>query len=610
MFRWKGIIAIIVLLVCAAVFNTFFIDAVVRAGFSAAAGLVTNTIAGIKKADVSMRALNIQAGDFFLVDPDDVTTSIVTADRFEFGLSPAPLLSKKVHIKTVALEGLKWNQPRSAEDIKKDRARLVEEKAEDKEKSTEQKADEKTDEKKVSSIGPLIDRLSERVTVKKEDLASVALMNSLSQRIQVSRTENEKKLETLNVGPRLSEAEKTIQQCEYIKKLGKKDFKDKKKVKQAKKDLEELKKSVKDLKKLDKELSGVSGNMKKNIQKIREDASRLPEKKKKDIEHVQETYKLDSIPEAEVAQILFGESAGNMTETYLPYVKKAAKLFPPKDKKSKARKRSKKTTGNVVEFSKGDELPGLLIENISFSGEKNGISVQGTVQGITSNPKLYGKPLKIQFSSSKPAFTVDAVLDRTGNDPKDTYDIRIEGLDPGRFLKPKAPVFPFTFAKGSLSVNAHIERTDSIYYSVSCIITQSALSGKASSHLSRIIKKAVEQTPEITFEFAHEPEKGLSFNSNLDSVLNKAVKDEIRNMAEKRKKEAEEQINKLAAQAQESFESTIREQEGKLRAKLDSEEASLKKTRKQAEEIQKKFEKKKKKAEKELKDNLKDLLKK
>ena len=610
--RWKGVIAVVLILILTAVFNTFFIDTAVKIGFSSAASMVTSTIAGIEEASVSVKSLDVKASDFYLVDPDDVATSMVTADTFEFGLSTAPLLSKKVHISTITLEGLTWNEPRPPEAIERDKARIEKQKEEQKNEQKQEAAvqaeeaentKEGKTEKPGSPIGPILERLSQRVTVNKDDLKSVSLMNELSTEITTSQAEHSKKLANLNMEKRLADSEKTIEKCRYIKNLKKKDLRDKKKVKQAKKDLDELDASVKDLRKLKKEISDVSGSAQKDLDRIRNKAAGLAELKKKDMENIQKQYTLDAVPEAEVANILFGESAGTMVGAYLPYVKKASKLFPQKDKKGRTDK--KKPEGTVVEFAEGDELPGVLIENISFSGEKNGISITGTAQGITSNPKLYGKPMKLHVSCTKPAFTVDAVLDRTGDLPKDTYDITVNGLDPSRLLKPRGPVFPFTFKKGTLSIQAHVSRAEDLSYSIAGIITGSQLSGTASTRLSGVIKKAVEQTPEIRFELSKKPGGSISFSSNLDSALNNAVKKEIKNMIETRKKEAEEQVKKHTEQAQASFESELGKQKKGLRTLIDSKTADLNTAKKEAESIRNSFEKRKKKAENELENKLK-----
>ena len=78
--------------------------------------------------------------------------------------------------------------------------------------------------------------------------------------------------------------------------------------------------------------------------------------------------------------------------------------------------------GEDVDFATGEELPQLLVRTLTLSGEAelNGemLPFEGTVSGLSSDPKLYGQPVIVQANlQGAVAMELDAMFDHTQQQP-------------------------------------------------------------------------------------------------------------------------------------------------------------------------------------------------
>ncbi len=605
--RWKSIIFFVILGICAVVIDIFFLDDVVKNQISFFGRMLTGTQTGVKELALSTVNLKVDAGNFTLVDPENIEQNLVAANKFEFAVDPVPLLEKKVVIDTIALEGVRWNEQRSPEEIQ---AQLEKEKNDSAETGEEAETEELEEEKPsfiLPDLAPIKERFSEKVSITKEDLATVTYAESLKKETAELKKTHSDTISGMNVSKRIDEASQTVESCAYLKTLTTKDILDKKKAAKAKEDLKRLDGALKDLMTLKNEISKESDSLKNDSSALKKKMEKLPELKQQDLDKVKGQFSADEFSKTEIAGVLFGEKTADMLQTYGPLVKKVSKLFPSKEK---SEKRGSTSKGTTIEFGKQGDLPGLLIREISFSGEKDGVAVSGKITGITSNPKLYGKPATLSISSSKPVFTAEAVIDRTGKTAKDTYSISVSDLSAARLLPSGSPIFPFKVEDGKAEVKADIKIEDgSLYFKADFIFNQVKLSGTPGNVVDELIMDAVQTTPDLTFTLLREKGRAFRLISNLDEEFRKKAKQKLDKFLADKQEEAEKLVNGIINEETAGLKSEMDSTLKGLASELDTHLAKVKKTADSADAMKNAYAKKKKKAEEKLKAKATDAVK-
>lgn len=324
-------------------------------------------------------------------------TNLCEFSSLEFRLEGRPLLEKKFVIDRAALSGLKFGTPR------KTSARLPLAKPE----PPSRFAQEVQDASKNFALDRAADikaDTAQAYTVEPGELESVKLAKELERKYE----EDYKKLFEQADYARY-QARMDAVKADYEKARGEGNI-----AKQAK----EYAAAAKELKKLAADFKKDKEEVELALAEAKTSMKALEEARRRDTAAVMAKMKLPSLDRASLAKLLAGPAIASKTEKAMKWLAMARKYMPQSaNAKALAREAGR---GRVVEFPKEKSWPSFLIRELELSGELDlgePLEYTGRVEGITTQPKVYGKPLVADIKGAKGAraLQANALVDATGD---------------------------------------------------------------------------------------------------------------------------------------------------------------------------------------------------
>lgn len=165
--------------------------------------------------------------------------------------------------------------------------------------------------------------------------------------------------------------------------------------------------AAKDVEQLLKELEQVKQQLAKTMRQAQDDLNALNEAKSHDVAKIKEKADLLHLDPNEVTEFLLGPELTNRLETaigWAKFIRERIQLATDEPKPERFR-------GETVLFARKEELPLLLIRLLNvdgqgdFSGER--LAFKGSISGITSNPKIHGKPIIVRIDAVGQPFQTD-----------------------------------------------------------------------------------------------------------------------------------------------------------------------------------------------------------
>jgi hypothetical protein len=171
--------------------------------------------------------------------------------------------------------------------------------------------------------------------------------------------------------------------------------------------IERYGKAAQDVEQLLKELEQAKQQLTRTMRQAQEDLNALNEAKSHDIAKIKEKADLLHLDPNEVTELLLGPELTNRLETaigWAKFIRERIQLATDEPKPERFR-------GETILFPRKVELPALLIRLLNvdgqgdFSGER--LAFKGSISGITSNPKIHGKPIIVRLDAVGQPFQAD-----------------------------------------------------------------------------------------------------------------------------------------------------------------------------------------------------------
>jgi len=409
--RWSYLLPRFIFLVLVWAFFFFAFDPILkwslRKGMEKAAG------AKVEIAEVKTSFLHpsFRMGGVTVGSAKEEFTNLVEFSGLAFTLEGAPLLEKKFIIDRADLSGLKFGTPR------KTSARLLFAKKEEAPGFISDLKAEGTD-MAAERLGDLKGGAAKDVQVSPDSLSSVKIYEELQKKYEAQYAELSKKADSSQYQARLDAIK-----AKYDEASQQKDF---------------LKKA-KDLAKIEKDVKQVTSDFKNDRKLIEDTAAGLKEglnaaeeARRKDIEAVMGRMKMPALDTQSLAKMLVGPAIADKTDTAMKYLAMARKYMPDNSAKKQARAIDAKR-GRNIHFPKENSYPSFLIREMSVSGELGldaPLDYSGTIEGITTQPRIYGKPLIALVKGAKAGRALDfkALLDNTGAAMKGNISLKYSGM--------------------------------------------------------------------------------------------------------------------------------------------------------------------------------------
>jgi uncharacterized protein (TIGR03545 family) len=393
--RWSYIAPRLVLIVLVWAFFFFAFDPLLKWGMIKGLEKGAGARAEIASVKTTVFPPTLSVKGLAVGDAAAEFTNLCEFSSLDFRMEGRPLLEKKFVIDRASLAGLKFGTPR------KTSARLPFAKEEPSEFAREMQdssksfALERASEVKADALADY--------KVDPDSLASVKLAKDLEKKYD---EEYKKLFEQADFAK--YQARMDALKADYEKARGEKNP-----LKQAK----DYAAAAKELKKLSEDYKKDKETLEKALADARGAVKALDEARRKDTADVMGRMKLPSLDKASIARMLAGPAIASRTEKAMKWAAIARRYMP---QSATAKTLSQEAArGRVVHFHKENTWPSFLIRELALSGElglEEPLDYEGRIEGITTQPKVYGKPLVAEIKGAKGArrLTVNAMVDASG----------------------------------------------------------------------------------------------------------------------------------------------------------------------------------------------------
>ncbi|HEX2217177.1 MAG TPA: TIGR03545 family protein [Gemmatimonadales bacterium] len=436
-FRWKAIGPLALFLVIIGVLVWLFAEPVAKDTTEEVATELLGTQVDVGKLDIVADEASVDLRALQIADPFDLARNLVEAEEIRLKLDPLALAEKKFVVENFRLSGVRFGTTREtpAEPVEGDgfapqALRAVREWA------------DKFD-VPLLELTP-IDTIRQLV-LNPAQLTSVQAAQALAGRADSARKGLERSFQQLDVAGTVDSARAVAERLEGTdpRKLGLDGTR--RAIEDVRATLKRLETARQRVEALERQVQGGVGSLGAGLQS-------LDEARRKDYAFARSLLKLPTFSAPEIGEAFFGRVSIDRFQQALYYAELARHYMPPgllpKETEGPDRLRA---SGSTVRFPKEQNWPKFLVQLGQIDLEIGGDSplrgaYEAVVEGLTSDPTLYGKPTVIRTSraaegSAVAAIDVSAVIDHV--DPervRDSASARLRGVELPSLTVPGLPV--------------------------------------------------------------------------------------------------------------------------------------------------------------------------
>ncbi|MBN1621204.1 MAG: TIGR03545 family protein [Endomicrobiales bacterium] len=638
--RWKFVVPLLAIIVIITLFNILFLDSFVRKGIILGGEMAFGAKVEVKDVKTRITNLSIDVKSIKVANKNDPWKNLFEIGDMRFSLKFVPLLSRKLIIDEMAVEGIKLGTTRKTSGaLSPKKLAKIEEKKKEQAVTTEQQEEDSFSSKMMGKINekatteiktlPALDKIknaekeiknmSADKLVSASDLESLKEMDSIKNDINEKYSKYGKELSQLNIDQKLKDASNMLTDVKSTKIGSVDDFKN------AKNKLENLDSAKIELEKELDNLKTLKSQMQKDLDVSKEITAKLKDFKEKDFQNISRKLKLPEVSFQNIAEPLFGPIWLNRVNSVMHYLVLARKYMPPKKKDGDKKVVKKSRMGGIdVSFPKEDNPPDFLISKVLLTGETNpenadkSIIFDGNVTDITSDPGLLGRPTKIALEGTKMSKRLDVsgTLDHVNEVPVDSISIVYRGLTVQELGIPTSDYLP-SMEKSNAKIDSTFTlRGDEIDCIFDLNISDIKLSGEVKDELVKELWEGITNISVQAKLYGTTNGLNMVISSNLDNILSKRLKElvgkklsdlqnriraEIDNLTNAKKNELMNEANSKKQELQGKFTSKQNELQGKIdsiKSEADKKENEMRdKVEAEKKRVQEDLEKKKRETE-------------
>lgn len=370
-------------------------------------------------------------------DPKSEFANLAEFSELKFNIAGKPLLEKKLIIDEASLAGLKFGTPRKTSGklsaVKEEPSAAIKELKD----ASRAMALDRYDDIKAGAAKDL--------EVSADSLGSIKVYEELGKKFEADYAALAEKADFKEYQARIDAIKDRYEKADKQKDILKKG---------------------KEFARIEKEVRKLSEDFKKDRRFVEETAESLKdglkaadEARKKDLAAIMAKMKMPSLDAVSLARMLAGPAATGKIETVLKWLTLARKYMPDNSRKKILAAGAKR--GRVVSFPKSEAYPALLIKKLAVSGELGldaPLDYSGTVEGITTEPGVYGKPMTASIQGRKAGRALDfsARVDNTGETLKAGSIVKYSGIAVAGLKFGSADSIGVEISGGTGDINASI----------------------------------------------------------------------------------------------------------------------------------------------------------
>lgn len=446
-FRWKAIGPLLLLLIVIGVLVAIFAEPVARTTTEEVSTELLGTQVDVGKLDLLPRQASVKLAALQVANPFEPRRNLLEAEQIVVKLNPEALAEKKIVIENFALHGMRFGTTRKtpARPVKGDgfAPRML--------RTVRQWAGQ--------FDVPLL-QLTPIDTIKKlvlnpSQLGTVQAAQSLMARTDSTRQALEQGFKAVEVGGTVDSARALAARLGNTdpRKLG---------LDGTRQAIQSVRQTLDRLDQTKKQVAGLGSRVASGVHVLDTGLQGLDEARKKDYAFARSLLKLPTFSAPEIGSAFFGKVSIDRFQQALYWAELARHYMPPGLlPRENPGPRRLRMAGTTVQFPKEKSWPAFLLQlgRIDFTVDESGGPLRGayeaSVQGLTSAPALYGKPMVVHASRSAAGSTiagidVGAVVDHVGATARDSVSARLRGVKLPAF---DIPGLPFRLTPGIGAAN-------------------------------------------------------------------------------------------------------------------------------------------------------------
>jgi uncharacterized protein (TIGR03545 family) len=435
-FRWKAIGPLALLLVLIAVLLWLFAEPIAKDTTEEEGTELLGTQVDIGKLDIIADEASVDLRELQIADPFDPDRNLVEAAEIRLKLNPLALAEKKFVVDSFRLGGMRFGterktpaRPVGGGGFAPQALRAV--------RQWSQQFDVP-----ILQLTP-IDTIRQLV-LNPTQLTTVKTAQEVAARADSSRRALDQSFQRLDVTGTVDTARGLVQRLRAInpRQLG---------MDGTRRAIEDARASLKRLEDAKKRLGSLEQEVKGGVGALASSLETLDQARRKDYAFARSLLKLPSFSAPEIGEAFFGKVSIDRFQQALYYSELARHYMPPgllpREDPGPQRLRA---SGKSVRFPKEREWPKFLVQlgqlDLAIGGDSplRG-AYEAMVQGLTSDPSLYGKPTTVRTKRTAEGSTiasidVRAVVDHVRPDRvKDSASARLRGVKLPSFTVPGLP---------------------------------------------------------------------------------------------------------------------------------------------------------------------------
>lgn len=442
--RPKGVMGLAVVLVLFGILAYLLSDRFIERGLEQAGQSVVGAKVEIDNLEFSLLGLSISLDRLQVTNPNDTWKNLFETGKVSFDMELAPLARKKIIINDVTVAGIRIGTKRATDGrIPKPPASSTRQSPGWVEKSR-QSLTRQIASAPVLNLGSLKQKINVDSLIALADIQSIARIDQFKLQTDSTYKKWDADLKAFNIKEKLKPVQQRVQELTSQKISGLQDLVA---------TLDKSNKLYKDLTVLKKEVEAKKNGATRDFKDLRGNFRLLDDWIAQDFDALKSKAQLGDFTPQNVGKMLFGKALTLPTLGLLKYVGLARKYMPVAQKFTSAGKVEKppRSEGQDIHFPVTDSKPDFLIEHVLVSGatheadSSKALSLSGEINGITSDPHVYGKPLTFDLRAQLPqpqAFALTGSFDHTSNIAEDRVRVQASGIRIGAIELPQQHYMP------------------------------------------------------------------------------------------------------------------------------------------------------------------------
>lgn len=424
-FRWKGVVPMLILAVLLAVLWLLYVDVVIDRSVEVVGADVVGARVDVAEASLDEREARVILRGLQVANPDAPMTNLVDIPEIVADLNTRALAEKKIVIESLVLSNIRFGTARRTSGA-------------------------------LENPGPHSGRITRQITgwaasiptpelnfeglvgtVVNVDMISADSLRSLAQArafiaaAESTRTALESQIRALDPRPVADSARALVQQLQQARsqRLG---------AVQAAQLATQARSMVTRVTSMEEQVRSLQGNVEGGVRSLRGGMAAIDAARREDLARARNLVRLPSIEGPDISMAIFGDLAKDRAKSMLRYAQTAETFVPPGLNPRRLRGPDRaRASGTSFTFPKAPEFPKFLLERGVASLAIGGQSIASgaytaTVGGVTTEPALVGRP--ITFSASRRSsvgprqLDVSGVINRLGREPRDSLRAIVGGV--------------------------------------------------------------------------------------------------------------------------------------------------------------------------------------